>query len=265
MLDARQTVPMPFEGFSDWIQQSMDRQGIQTEDAVNLFGPSGGGKTWTLTMLVKDTLQHTNGSILCLDLDGRWNTRPGSGHERFHLFQPSTLVQVASIFESLEDWFDQHADEMVLWVLVDGITLLDGSMLSNLKQCQRKWKFALATTCVNHAHHSSILPYDYYFYISKESGPLQVKMTWPIVSKPFSLLNNENNDSSYIHLSFMDMGMVVSITMDTCKNIICIYLFASPDAHLFSTNTTFVSFGINKINVVEIGAQKLIVPVKWGG
>ncbi|KAI7880702.1 hypothetical protein K492DRAFT_237113 [Lichtheimia hyalospora FSU 10163] len=179
MLESRQVVSMPMEGFSEWLKLSLDREGIQTQDAVNLFGPSGGGKTWTLTLLVEDTLQHTNGSILCLDLDGRWNTISGSEHERFHLYQPTTPIQVASTFESLEDWFDQHADEMVLWVLVDGITLLDGSMLNNLRQCQRKWKFALATTCVNHAHHNSNLPYDYYFYISKESGYIQVKMTWP--------------------------------------------------------------------------------------
>ncbi|CDH55055.1 predicted protein [Lichtheimia corymbifera JMRC:FSU:9682] len=218
MFDVRQTVPMPLEGFSEWIKQSMEREGVQTDNAVNLFGPSGGGKTWTLTMLVEDTLQHTDGSILCLDLDGRWNTTPTLGHERFHLYQPSTAMQVASMFESLDDWFDQHADEMVLWVLVDGITILDGSMLSNLRQCQRKWKFALATTCVNHAHHSSNLPYDYYFYISKESSSHhpQVKMTWPIVSKPFSLINNndhQHNTSairpSYLHLPFI-MNMDVA-------------------------------------------------------
>ncbi|KAI7854437.1 hypothetical protein BDC45DRAFT_508375 [Circinella umbellata] len=172
------------------IQQATGRNGVYLGETINLYGPSGGGKSWVLNLITEHALQHDNeNNVIYLDLDRRFvlrrpfisggddnsnqdNNNSDNINERFHLFQPSRS-QLLSTLQGLDDWFYHHTNERVTMVLVDGARM-DGLLTDKLKRLQHKWSFVLVTT--------SLEPHPYFnyrFHVYKKANQVEMKLiTW---------------------------------------------------------------------------------------
>lgn len=126
---------------------------IRAGDCIVLVGASGSGKSWTLSLLAEQVLQHTNSDVVYLDLDNRFNRSELVEHERFHLFQPSTPAQIYATVLGLDEWLDRNAGQHVMCVLVDdGNEALDRKISVHLRQTQSKWDFALVIATLREQH-----------------------------------------------------------------------------------------------------------------
>ena len=203
---SKQKLTLGLSCVEESIQQATGRDGVYLGETINLYGPSGGGKSWVLKLLTEHVLQHDNeNNVIYLDLDGRFvlrrplllsgdennnnddNNNSDNINERFHLFQPSRS-QLLSTIQGLDEWFYYHTNERMTAVLVDG-ALIDGFLTDNLKRLQHKWSFVLVTT--------SLEPHPYFnyrFHVYKKANQVEMKLiTW---SPPPSLPHMTNNNTA---------------------------------------------------------------------
>ncbi|KAI9312795.1 hypothetical protein BX666DRAFT_767741 [Dichotomocladium elegans] len=185
MVDTRQTLQCPIPELEEWICDKTRKDGIRMGDTVNFYGPSGGGKTWAVSVMADQELAHSLRSVVVFDLDGRWSTilpdRP-----RFHLFQPTTPTQWFAAAYCFEEWLYEHSQELVSLVIVDGImhNTFDDNLARVFKELQQRWKFCLMTTSIGYVQASNpgLFQYDYCLHVAKEDENVKLKMIWPVVS-----------------------------------------------------------------------------------
>ncbi|KAI8149468.1 hypothetical protein BJV82DRAFT_124539 [Fennellomyces sp. T-0311] len=172
---SEETVSLGIAGIEESIRSATGRNGVHFGETVNIYGPSGGGKTWAIKVLSEHALEHTNGSVICFDLDGRFVAGSLVANERFHLFQANNRAQLVATVQGLDTWLYRHTDELVTMVFIDGAAQLDNSLLETLKRWQRKWSFVMVTTSME-AHINNT---QYRFHVYKRYNQVEMKLMWP--------------------------------------------------------------------------------------
>ncbi|KAI9256538.1 hypothetical protein BDA99DRAFT_516696 [Phascolomyces articulosus] len=189
---SKEKLTLGLNGIEESIKMATGRHGVHFGETINLYGPSGGGKSWVLSLLLEHALQlDSNDNVIYLDLDGRFVSRRNkkrmnidntlseqpnqeqNNNERFHLFQPNRGQLLATI-QGLDSWFYRHTNKRVTMVLVDGIAALNGNLMETLRRLQRKWSFVLVITSLE--PQSNTLCH-YRFHVYKKLNQVEMKLT----------------------------------------------------------------------------------------
>lgn len=161
--------------------------GLRGGEILDLYGPSGGGKSWVLWQFVKYTLERSSSnSVVYFDLDGRVEK---AKDKSFHLFQPRTSAQALATLQGLDEWLYRHPDEHVTLVILDGAA--PAAVVHDLlKSCQAKWGFVLMTATPSFEDQQRRW-YDYRFHVYKENNTVKMRLVWPPTTTPSDVISCE--------------------------------------------------------------------------
>ncbi|KAI9489705.1 hypothetical protein BDB00DRAFT_876138 [Zychaea mexicana] len=183
---SEETLNLGLADMEESIRMATGRNGVHFGETINLYGPSGGGKTWALTVLAEHVLRHSNESVIYMDLDGRFIFRRQEqqqqpvDNERFHLFQPKRAQLLATV-QGVDEWLYRHTDTRVTMVLVDGAAALDATLMETLRRYQHKWSYVLVTTS-SEPQPNAQCNYRFHVYKNVNTNQVEMKLAWPSMS-----------------------------------------------------------------------------------